>query len=292
MSEEIASQLDTFETQVKEERYEDARETLETLEEAFDSTEAENSRTYTRSLAAAPSIDRDTVSAYSESMTTLGIQRSQFLLQAALYLSAPDAFDRSELLALVETLRSAEAANTERRRRATSALQSVTVPARPAIVEITGKRRLTVGERTDFSVRVENVGDEPTDSLTLSATAGAELTVGEETHSLGTLSPGADQTVVFAVTGATAGESSLAVELTSGETTAATDAATVAVTGGPETANGTPTQTATDSGTGDDELRVGMFGAGAAGLGALGGGAALYRYLSGESETDTDTEQS
>jgi len=291
MSEQIVSQLDTFETQVRDGRTEEAKETLTTLEESFRSTEAENTRVYTRSLAAETEIDEDVVSAYSESATTIGIRRSQFLLQAATYLSAPDSFERSELLSLVESLRSAESTTTERRDQAKSAAQSATVPARPAIIGISGKRRLTVGERTELTIQVENVGDEATDELTLSATAGPELTVGQSTQNLGTLQGGSEQTVTVPVTGAEAGESSLAVELTVDDTTAASDAATVAVTGGAETTDGTPTRTATDSTADGDGFPVGMAGAGAAGVGAIGGGAALYRYLSDESEPESDIEE-
>lgn len=276
MSEALLAELDSFETRLTDGRYDDAEATLSTIADLFEQTERETTRVYARSLAAGGTTDaEETLSAYNESATTIDLQRGQFLLQAATFLSAPDAFDRSELVSVTERLREAEQTTTERRTEAATALESVTVPARPTIIEIAGRRRLPVGEQTSFEIVVENVGDEPTPPLTLTASAGDSLTLGSTTHDIGRLSGSGGQTVTVSVTGSSVGESSLSITVTSDGETAAADSATVAVTD-----QGTPTP------TGGDSAISGLPLAGAAGLGALGGGAALYRYLSNGSETD------
>ncbi|MDS0283198.1 CARDB domain-containing protein [Haloarcula onubensis] len=280
MSEALLAELDGFETQLTDGRYGDAEATLSTIADLFAETERETTRVYARSLAAGPVTDaEETLAAYNESAATIDLQRGQFLLQASSFLSAPDAFDRSELVSVTESLQEAERTTTERRTEAATALESVTVPARPAIIEIAGRRRLPVGEQTTFEIRVENVGDEETPPLSLAASAGDTLALGSTTHDIGRLSGSSGQTVTVTVTGSSAGESALSVAVTSDGETAAADSATVVVTD-----QGTPTP------SGGDSAVSGLPLAGAAGLGALGGGAALYRYLSKGSETD-ETEE-
>jgi len=278
MSEALLAELETFETQLTEGRYDDAEETLATIADLFEETERETTRVYTRSLAAGGTADaEDTLAAYNESATTIDLQRGQFLLQSASFLSAPDAFDRSELVSVVADLRDAERTTTQRRSEAATALESATVPATPAILEIAGPRRIAVDERVEFEVVVANVGDERTPPLTLTANAGETLSLGSSTSDIGQLSGSGEQTVTVTATGSSPGESALSVTVTSDGETAAADSATVVVTG-----QGTPTP------AGDDSVISGLPIAGAAGVGALGGGAALYRYLSGGSETDDE----
>lgn len=293
MSEETVELLETFETQLRNERYDEAEETLRALATQF-SDDAASERTYTKAIAASERVDDErAVSAYTESAATIDLRESQFLLKAGTYLSAPDALDREEVLSLVETLVEAEETLAERQERARSAIRSVTIPPQPTILTVTGKRQMATGERLELSVPVANVGDESTAELTLTASPGDGLAVERPTRDIGSLGAGEERSLTVVVSGQTAGEWSLALAVTADGTVVETKTVTVAVLdeGGTDTESGGETTDGGGSGPGsspggdDDLLPI----VGGVSLGAIGGGAALYKYLeSGDSTDSTD----
>lgn len=293
MSEETIELLETFETQLTDERYDEAEETLQALAAQFTDDAAATERTYTQAVAASGRVDDEqALSAYTESAATIDLRESQFLLKAASYLSAPDSFDRGEVLSLVETLTEAEETLSERQEQAESAVQSVTMPPQPTILTVTGQRRMSVGERVELSVLVANVGDESTADLTLAASPGDGLAVDTQTQTIGSLSADGERRLTVAVTGQTAGEWSLALDITADGTVVETKSVTVAVLDESSTESGDGTTggggSGTGSPTGDDGDLLPIVGG--AGLGALGGGAALYKYFGGDDSTDPTDE--
>lgn len=293
MSDDITSRLETFESQIEDGEYESAAETLDEIASAFAETERENSRVYVKSLAASGRVeDEEALTAYAESATTLDLQRSQFLLRAAIYLTAPDGFEESALRSEIETLAEAESTARERRTTTKRIADSAILPAQPAIIDVDGTRRLSVGETATLEVVTANVGDEATASATLTVNPADGLAVADEAHAIGSIPADSDRPVAVSVTAQAAGQHTLSLELAIDGTVVSTEGVTIGVLG--ESGTDSSTQS---TGNGEEDGDDGTSGllpiAGSAGLGALGGGAALYRYLSGESESDdadTNTE--
>ncbi|WP_176548093.1 hypothetical protein [Natrinema sp. CBA1119] len=288
MSDEIPALLERFESRIDTEEYESAAETLNEIAEAFAGTERENSRVYVQSLAASGRADdEETLTAFAESAATLDLRRSQFLLQAAVYLSAPANFEESTLRSRIDELEDAESTTVERRTAAESTVESVTLPPQPVIIDVEGPRRLSVGETATLDVVAANVGDESTASVTVTGSSGDGLTVEHGPQTIGRIQAGSDRPVEVSITGRTAGEYTLSIELAADGSVASTESVTVVVL---ESGDTDSTTDSPGDGRGDDGNSGLLPLVGGAGLGALGGGGALYRYLSKESESDAETD--
>lgn len=212
MPDDVIELMNQIETEIRNDDYSGATETLEKLESRYEQSESEEKVLYTRSITARDEIgslsqrDRATLDEYAQGYTGIMVSRASFLFGVTSYLTAPSETNPTETLSLVDQTRTNEREFAKKRSAARSTVGDLRLPAAIAIITASGPDDPVPKEtESPVTATVQNVGDATASGVTLSIDSSPPLEFEPGSVSLGVLDPDEQESGRFDATAGTAG---------------------------------------------------------------------------------------
>lgn len=221
----ITSILSELESAFENDEYADARSLVEELFDAYDEHALDERRAVERAKAinrrdsdAAP----EPVADYLSQVEAANLNRAGASLGLGVGIANPDEVDR-DLGTFVAELGEREEHVADAAEAAAPELESVDLPASPRLLSTDAPDEpVAVGSTFGFSATVGNVGDEPTDELTVSVAGGDGLAVTDDTRTV-QLDAAANATFGFEIRATAPGTHRATAELSSDGSTASAE---------------------------------------------------------------------
>jgi hypothetical protein len=207
--------LGELEANVRDDDFEAATSTLESIVSNYDEREGRESILFNRASTlqtsnSIPSEDRAALGEFQSTLTQTDMARGSVLVLGSLFLTDPEAVDKSQFIGRISDLASSEQRLAERSDEVEALVSEPELPARIVISTVeSDKEELKVGESVPVEVAVVNVGDSPANSVNIRAAS--DLTVSPEQREIAELTASEERTVEFNLEGSTSGDFTLTI---------------------------------------------------------------------------------
>lgn len=222
---EVMSLLDDFATAVQNDDIQLANTILVKIDEVYDELAADEEAQAHRAIEAVETAqlsesERADLLALTQQTSKVNLLRSTFLNEAIGYLKSGADSSSTDVASTAEQTKSAESdlEASQSQETVQTVNNDTSLSSSPTILDSNGPTTVVQTDSANVEVVVGNVGDAPTDALTLSAAGVNNTTVNPTETTLNQLDPHARKTITFDVKPTTTGTGRVEVKLKQGQT--------------------------------------------------------------------------